>query len=269
LALLGLSPAIFAQDPLERELEFVRALAERMRFIELAKEETERLAQEHRAAADQDRIAQLSVQISFYGAKARGDREVQRTLYKEAIEKSKELIERSSDAKVLLQARATLAEASREFGQFMIEELEVARETNPDAVKALEEEASEVFRAGIEACKKVKDELQSQRDPQKQIEFGLFWMRMGVLMREQGRAVKADRAVLVERAIGELTEMVLHFGEETAIGLKGLFEIAQCYEVLEDMAQAMDMYRSTMEQITTSLDDVELALSGDTQALLF
>ena len=229
VALFGFSPVLIAQDSLDRELDFVRALAEKMKFIELAKEEVERLAVEHRGAGDQDRIAQLSVQISFHGAKARGDRSVQRTLYKEAIEKSKELIDRSSDAKVLVQARSTLADASQEFGQFLIEELELARETNPDAVKDLEEEAAAVFRAGIDACKKVREALEPQRkDPEKDIEFGLFWMRTGVLMREQGRAVKADRGVLVDRAIEELTELVLDFGEETAIGLRGLLRAQRC-----------------------------------------
>lgn len=270
-AMLVTSPILLGQDALDRELDFVRALAERMRFIELAKEEVDRLATEHRGAGDQDRIAQLSVQISYHGAKARGDRDVQRTLFKEAIEKSKELIDRSNDDRVLLQARATLADASQEFGQFLIEELEVAREKNPDAVKELEEEAATVFRSGIEACNKVKEALEpKRRDPQKDIEFGLFWMRAGVLMREQGRAVKADREVLVDRAINELTDLVLDFGEETAIGLRGLFEIAQASEVIDDMVTAMDMYRATIDQIGTSLEEAnDIGLGGDVQALLF
>lgn len=271
-ALLGISPFLAAQDKLERDLDFVRALAERMRFIELAKTEVERLATEHRGAGEQDRIAQLGVQISFYGAKSNGDRAVQRTLFSEALERSKELIERSSDEQVLLQARKTLADASQEFGQFLIEELEVARENDPDAVKELEEKASEVFRAGIDACKKVRDALEPERsrDERKNIEYCLFWMRTGVLMREQGLAVKADREVLVERAIEVLTEMVLDVGEETAIGLRGLFEIAHCSEVINDMMTAMDMYQATIEQISTSLEEgPDLGLGGDTLALLF
>ena len=271
LALLGSSSALLAQDALDRELDFVRALAERMRFIELAKEEVDRLATEYRSAGDQDRIAQLGVQISYHGAKGRGDRSVQRTLFKEAIEKSKELIDRSSDDKVLLQARGTLADASQEFGQFLIEELELARENDPNSVPELEQEAATVFRAGIDACSKVMDAMESLRkDPQKDIEYGLFWMRKGVLMREQGRAVKADRDVLVERAISELTDLVLDYGEETAIGLRGLFEIAQCSEIQDDMLTAVDMYRATIDQITTSLKDADdLGLGGDVQALLF
>ena len=64
-----------------------------------------------------------------------------------ALERSKELLERSSDAAVQREARATLASAAQEFGQFLIEELDIARSENPDAVKELEEEAANVFRA--------------------------------------------------------------------------------------------------------------------------
>ncbi len=269
--LSSLSPALFAQEKLDREIVFVRALAKDMRFIELAKEEADRLATEFRGASDQDKIAQLSVQVSYYGAKARSDRALQRTLFKETLDKSKELVERSSDANVQLQARSTLADASQDFGQFLIEELEIARDGTPDKVKELEDEASGVFKVGIDACGKVMENLQPLRkDESKNTEYLLLWMRMGVLRREQARAVKADRAVLVERAITELTDMVLEAGEETAIGLRGLFEIAQCYEVSGDAAQALDSYKTTVKQIATSLDQSdELGLSGDMQGLLF
>lgn len=62
-ALLG--PTLMAQDKLQRELEFVRGLAREMRFVELARSEAERLATEFRDAADQDRIAQLAVEITY------------------------------------------------------------------------------------------------------------------------------------------------------------------------------------------------------------
>jgi hypothetical protein len=54
-----------------------------------------------------------------------------------------------------------------------------------------------------------------------------MWMRRACWSREQARAVKADRGVTPSRAVDDLTEMVLE-AEETAIGLRGLFEIAQC-----------------------------------------
>lgn len=271
LILGSLSPALFAQDKLDREIVFVRALAKEMKFIELAKEESDRLATEYRGAGEQDKIAQLAVQVSYYGAKARTDRTLQRTLFKEALDKSKELVERSTDANVQLQARSTLADASQDFGQFLIEELEIARESAPDKVKELEEEASTTFSLGKEACGKVMESLQAQRkDENKNTEYLFLWLRKGVLMREQARAVKTDRELLVSRAIAELTDMVLEAGEETAIGLRGLFELAQCYEVSGDTKQALDNYQTTIEQISKALDQSEeLGLSSDMQGRLF
>lgn len=272
VALGSLSPTVFAQQQkLDREITFVRALAKEMRFIELAKEESDRLATEFRGAGDQDKIAQLSVEISYYGARSRSDRAQQRTLFKEAIDKSKELVERSSDPSVQGDARGTLANASQEFGQFLVEELEMARETSPDRVKELEEEASSVFRTGIEACTKVMENLKPLiKDEQKRIDYGVLWMRRGVLLREQARAVKADRAVLIQRAISDLEEMVLEYGEETALGLRGLFEIAQCREVDGKIAEAIDSYKSAVTSIGTSLEQAdELGLPGEVQNLLF
>ena len=90
-----LAPSLVAQDKLQRELEFVRGLAREMRFVELARSEAERLATEFRDAADQDRIAQLSVEITYTGARSKSDRGQQRALFKETVEQSKRLIEMS------------------------------------------------------------------------------------------------------------------------------------------------------------------------------
>ncbi len=268
-----LSPALFAQQQLDREITFVRALAKEMRFIELAKSEADRLATEFRGAGEQDKIAQLAVEVTYYGARSRSDRNQQRALFKETIDKSKELVERSSDAATQLEARATLANASQDFGQFLVQELEIARNEAPERVKELEEEATTVFRAGIEACGKVMDVLKEQRkDPAKETEYFLMWMKKAVLAREQGRADKTNRSVLIQRSIEELTELVLEVGEETAIGLRGLFEIAQCQEVDGKVAEAIDSYRGTINQIATSLkqaQDGELELSGELQGFLF
>ena len=273
LALGSLSPALFAQGGLDREITFVRALAKDMKFIELARGESERLASEFRGASDQDKIAQLSVEITYYGARSRSDRAQQRVLFKETVDKSKELIERSADAAVQLEARTTLASASKDFGQFLVEELEIARAESPDKVKELETEATAVFRAGIEACDKVMGIQKGLRsDPQKNVEFGLMWMEKAVLSREQGRADKTNRSVLVQRSIDELTELVLEFGEETAIGLRGLFEIAQCREVDGNVTDAIASYRATVNQIATSLKQAregELNMPPEMQGFLF
>jgi len=272
LAIGSFSSALLAQD-LVREINFVRALAKEMRFIQLAKSEADRLATTYRGAGDQDRIAQLSVEVAYYGARSRSDRTLQRTLFKETVEKSQELIDRSTDGDVKLQAQQTLANASQDFGQFLIEELEIARDQTPESVPDLQTETIDVLKAGQKACAAVMASLSSLREiPQKNIEHGLMWMKGAVLKREQARADKENRSVLVERAIEDLEDMVLDYGEESALGLRGLFEIAQCYEVKNEMDEAISWYTDTIDSITLSLDaDIagKIDLSGDMQGFLF
>lgn len=275
LAFGTLSPTLFAQDKqqrIDRELAFVRGLAREMRFIGLANAEVARLEKEFKNAADQDRIQQIAVEVSLVAAKSRGDREQQRASYKQALERSQELLNRTQDESVQRGARSTLADAAQEFGNFLIEELEIARTEDPERVKELEAEAGEVFRLGVEACNKVMADLEStkNKDEAKKLEYGLTWLRKGVLQRENGRAVPENREHLVEFAKTTLLDLVLEYGEETALGLRGLFEIAQCDEVLQKYAAAADSYRSTIDQIATALDEADtIGLSPEAQSFLF
>lgn len=259
------------QPPLDRELHFVRGLAREMGLVSLAEGELARLERDYKNAGDQDRVLQLRVEVSLFGARIKNNRVEQRTDYKKALDQSKDLLERSSDAVVQRDGQATLAEATQEFGQFLNEEIEIARTESPDKLAELEGEAKTTFQLGIDACKKVMEALAegARKDPQAKLEYGLTWMRKAVLMREQGRAVKADRDHLCSSAISELEEMVLEYGEETALGLRGLFEIAQCREVAGKFDEAIDSYRSTIEQISVTLSAEDAGLSGETLAFLF
>lgn len=274
-----LLPALFfaatasAQAPgkLDREINFVRGLAREMGLVSLAEGEVARLERDFKNGGDQDRILQLRVEVALFGARIKSNRVEQRADYKKALEQSKELLERTSDATVQRDARATLAAATEEFGQFLNEEIEIARTEAPDQVAGLEKDARDVFLLGIESCDFVMKALKSDaaKDPQIKLQVGLNWMRKGVLMRELGRAVKEDREVQTDRAISELEEMVLDWGEETALGLRGLFEIAQCREVAGKTADAISSYRDTIGQIAVTLGSEETELSGDTLAFLF
>jgi tetratricopeptide (TPR) repeat protein len=262
-----------AQGPakLDREMTFVRGLARDLGLVSVAETELARLESEFKTASDQDRVLQLRVEVSLFGARIKQNRIEQRSDYKKALLQSKELLERSSDATVQRDARATLAEAAQEFGQFLNEELDVARTESPTRVAELEQEAKDVFALGGESCVKVMQALQegAAKDPQTKLEYGLAWMRKGVLLREHGRAIKQDREVQTGRAINELEEMVLEYGEETALGLRGLFEIAQCREVAGNTADAIASYSATIQQIGVTLNAEDNELSGDTLAFLF
>ncbi|MEQ1631622.1 MAG: hypothetical protein ABL997_04560 [Planctomycetota bacterium] len=267
------STAVLAQGPasIDREMTFVRGLARELGLVSLAESELARLERDFKNASDQDRILQLRVEVSLFGARIKSNRVDQRADYKKALDQSKELLERSTDPAVQRDAHATLAEAAQEFGQFLNEELDIARTESPERVAELEEEAKNVFVLGGESCVKVMQALQdgAAKDPQVKLEYGLAWMRKGVLMREHGRAIKADREVLTGRAANELEEMVLEYGEETALGLRGLFEIAQCREVGGNTADAVMSYRGTIDQIGVTLNAEDNELSGDTLSFLF
>lgn len=268
-----LCPAASAQGPgqLDREIGFVRALAREMQLVSLAQGEVQRLEREFNSAGDQDRVAQLRVEISLYAARLGSDRAQQRTAYKEALDESQRLMESSSDPVVQRDARATLAEAAQEFGQFLIEELEIAREEDPGRVEEFEKEAGDVFRLGIEACNQVMKDLRPEKDkgPQQLLDYCLAWRRKGALLRENARAVKQDRGHLIDSAVDELTEMVIEIGEETALGLRGLFEIALCHEVVGKLDQAIRGYQTTIGQILFTLNNEEVELPAETGALLF
>lgn len=268
---------VLAQSKVEREVDFALALAKDLGLISLAQSQIEQLQAQSRGAGDQDAIAQAGITITFFGARISPDRNQQRLRFKETVDKSKELIERSSSPQVQSKSRTTLAEACEAYGQFLTDEIAIAQAEDPEQVKELENEAGAVFKTGIEACDKLMTELADaarkdrSRNGPKYWERGFIWLRKGILLRELGRAIKAERGYQVDRAKRELEDLVFEYGEETALGLKGLFEMAQCQELLEQQKRAISAYQGTINQISRSLDDTEgtLNLSADTQALLF
>ncbi len=273
LAWCTLVQTVPAQTRFDRDLDFVRALATDMRFFDLARSEAEALAREFRGVSEQEQIAQLAVVIAYEGARFRQDRAQQHTLFQETIRKTKELVEGASNPNLQLAARTTLANALQDFSQFLTEELDLANETAPSRSHELLAESHQVFRAGIAACEDVMIALADLRkDEPQNTEYYLMWMKKAVLTREQGRADPDNRGALVARASDELTKMVLDAGEETVIGLRGLFELAQCKEVDGDLQAALTSYKNSIQQIAASLKSAqqgEVELTPQLQAFLF
>ena len=152
-------------------------------------------------------------------------------------------------------------------------QLATARSEDPERVPEIQEETVKVLKAGKDACAGVKSALEPEiEDQQKKINYGLMWMKGAVLTREQAKADKENREILVDRAIEDLEEFVLDYGEESALGLRGLFEIAQCYEVKGEMDEAVTWYTDTIDQITLALSEAfegNIDLSSDMQGFLF
>lgn len=259
-----------AAQRLQDELDFVRSVATKLRFIHLAQEEVEALKKERTKSDEFKLISQLGIEISLIGAKVRPNREERRTLYKDAVDRSAEMIERYDGEPVALAARRTLVDACYEFGQFLIEELEIARAENPDKLPELEEEAAAIFRKGVEAAEKVMRELEDKRksDRRADLDYALTWLTKGKLLREHARAVKNDRVYLGELSKTTLEDMVFEYDEGTAIGMRAMFERVQAIEVLGENEEALLSYEDVVRNAMKALTSEELNLSGDVREIM-
>lgn len=246
---------------IDRQIEFIRALARDLGFVALAQEETDRLLKDKKAADEFRQVAQLGIEISLYGAKAiRNDRERQRTLFKDALDRSKEFIERYRGDPAALPAQITLTEACYEFGRFLADEIEIARSDAPEKVHDLEEQAASVFQLGKDTCDEVMAALASaaKTDVDTNLKRGVAWLRKGILLREHARAVKKDRDYLATTARSTLTDLALEIGEETILGMRAMFESSQVDEVVGKLDSAADNYRGTIDAIFEALTEQEL-----------
>ena len=263
---LALLSALPAQDAvLAREVDFIRAIARDLGLISLAQEETDRLLKTQTASSDFKLVAQLGIEISLFGAKAiRNDRERQRTLFKDALDRSKEFIDRYKGDRVALQAQITMADACYEFGRFLADEVEIARVESPERVKDLEEQAAAVFQLGKDTCDEVMSGLSSaaRTDPDAKLKRYIAWLRKGILLREHARAVKKDRAYLASAARSTLEDLVMDAGEETILGMRAMFENSQVDEVIGKFDLAADNYRGTVDAIFEVLTELELPPSS-------
>ncbi len=258
---------------LERDISFVRKLATDLRFIGLAQQEVETLKASHRDSAEFKEVFQLGIEIALIGARSHPNREEQRTLFKEALDQSREFIDRYGNDPVADRARLTLIEACYEYGNFLTEEIEIARQESPDRVADLEEAAQKVFRDGIEASDTVMSKLATAKDEpgsDAQRDYYRTWLYKAILQREMARAVKRDRDALAAISRSTFEDLILDVGEESLLGLRAWFEMSKINEVLGNYDGAFSDYKDTIDSIQTALDDAQqLGLRRDAQEVLF
>ena len=179
---------------------FVRHLATKLRFIDLAQAEAEKLQKTHRDSDDFKAVSQLGIEISLIGARAHPDREQRRMLFKESLEKSTEFIERYSGEKVADTARVTMVQACVRYGEFLLEEIEVARDEAPDKVPELEEKAAEIFRRGVDECDKFLTKANESRiggNRELESQYYFVWLNKGdppARERPRDRSATASRS---------------------------------------------------------------------------
>ena len=134
----------------------------------------------------------------------------------------------------------------------------------------LEEQAADVFRAGVEASDRALAQIEPRRseDPRANTDYGVTWMNKGILLREHARAVKKDRDYLAQRSQDTLEELIFEYGEETALGQRALFEHAKNNEVLGDLDEAVASYNDVIESADTALSNEDFELPADIRELM-
>lgn len=273
LLLTGLAPLAAQQaSALDREVEFVRKLASDLGFIALANGQVEVLQKQYRDSDDFKKIQQLGIDISLLGARADPRPEERRRLFKEAVERSREFIDRYRDDAVADQARRTLLEASFDYGRFMVDELEVEAAEHPEKLPELRVAAADVFQGGIEAATQVMQRLEGKHREDgsaAQRSYYAAWLYKAMLQREfAGVAPERDRGTVASMARETFEELILGVGEETLLGQRAWFEMAKLGEVLGNQEDAYRDYDSTIETIRSSLNSEDLELPEDIRELM-
>lgn len=271
VALFTLPTALPAQDSgkIAKEVLLLRGLAKDWGFVELAKEHLEALRKSPETSEDaQRRLAQVGAEVLYLGARRIRDLDKRQVVLADALQQFKDYLEqygRSEDSTPVLTA---YAEACEYYGKFLADSIEHAKD--PDKKKALEEEALNVFVAGIKASNDAMAALESRRgeSPDLKIQYFLAWLRKGTLLRTWAETRATDRDVKSDEAVRTLEDLALESGEETPIGVKALLEMGVALDVKGNTDEGIDTFEGTIELVREQLGSDNPPPLG-TQGLLF
>lgn len=264
IALASLSPVAAQDRDLQDEVDFVRKLATELRFTSLALDQVQELQAEHSSGEEFKQIYQLGIDISLEGARGESDAEKRRALFKEALEKSREFIERYDGEPIATQARVTAVRASFEFGTFLTQEIQLAAEEDPERLPELQTQAQEVYKNALEDARYVHSAMASfARDEGSagQRDFFVTWLLQCMIERDlAGVAPEADRSARADTALEAFEEFIFDVGEDTLLGQRGFFEMSKVNEITRDYDGAVQGYFDTVDIIKQTLDDENIEL---------
>lgn len=250
-----------------KQAEFLRKIARDLGFVSLAKDEVDRLKKESKESADTKSLLLLDIEITLIGAKRVVDREERRSLYKQVLDQVDEFTNKYKDDPEVLRARITLIEAAQEYGRFLSDAIEAALIEEPERAKTLETDAANLYRRGVDACDEVMKSLKASGGEDK-VDYLKSWLFKGILLREHGRAIKKERVPLCGKARSVFEEMILKVGEESVIGQRGLFEMAQIDQVLGNNEAAAQAFQDCADSADKALTGDEAHLTGAAAELI-
>ncbi|MEZ5989640.1 MAG: hypothetical protein R3F30_11035 [Planctomycetota bacterium] len=272
LATVSLTGGLRAQDKeLEREIDYITLLAKDWGFVELSTDLLEDLRT--RVGSDSRKLrllGRVDAEVSYYGSKRIRDLDRKEAELQKALQKFDDYLGQYGDSERAVEVRKTLAEACEYYGQFLAGALEVT--TDPDKRKEIEDRALEVFIKGTKAANEAISGYEAQQSAgqaQARVGRALAGLRKGSLMIEWARTIEKDRKIKAEEAIAFLEDMILDFGEETAIGVKCLLMMGEASDIVGRTEDAISLYKDTIRKITERLSDDQSPIPASTAQVMW
>ena len=269
---LSCSAALPAQSSeAKREIKFIKGLAKDWGFVQLASDLLEDLRKAEQGDAKMLRLlAQVDAEVSFQGSKRIRDLDKREAELKTALEKFDNYLAqygRDEDSVDVLKSQSEVCEY---YGNFLSQKLEITKD--PDKRKEDEGQALEVFIKGVKAANEasvIYDRMEKGGDIQAKIGKALSGMRKAALMILWAKTIEKDRKIKAEEALLFLEDMILEFGEETAVGVNCLLYMGEASDVLGRTDDAISYLKDTITVITDRLKDTDLPVSASTAGVMW
>ncbi len=234
-------------DVINREIKFAKGLAIDFGFVGLADQVLNDLLS--RKDLDEKalyRIRLVKCNIRILAAKATPKVEKKLQLFKEAMQKIEELLNRFSGKDIANEARILYSQGALSYGTVLQGLIE--KEVDPEKKEQLRQEADSLYEKAIKACNKVKNDLEEKKDADSEARANLYLCE---LLKDWAKiaANSEQRAVRLKSAKENLSDFIFDLGDESPAGARGYILLGQCYEMENNKDEALSNYQDIKETI--------------------
>ena len=255
----------------KREIKFIKGLAKDWGFVQLAGDLLEDLRKKEQGDPDMLRLlASVDAEVSFRGSKRIRDLDKREAELKKALEKFDNYLAQYGRDEASVEVLKSLAEVCEYYGNFLYQKMQLTKD--PDKRKEDEAQALEVFIKGVKAANESYDifeKIERGGNIQAKVGRALSGMRKAALMILWARTIERDRKIKADEALLFLEDMILDFGEETAVGVNCLLYMGEASDVLGRTDDAISYLKDTIVVVTERLMDQERPVSASTARLMW
>ncbi|MEM7201752.1 MAG: hypothetical protein AAF628_15905 [Planctomycetota bacterium] len=257
-----------AQSALQRDLEFIRALATRLGFVPLALSEIDRVRASHGQGPKIWLLDELELELRLLATQAEPARAAKQAGFRRFMKRSTAMLQAQSEVAVTLGTRRWRAQGLRDYLAFLADTILT---TGPDDPLREETttEAKLVLHAGKTTCAGVIAGLQPSKgeDLASRGQYHLARLGQALLYLEAGRCLATNRRHLWQRACRALEDLAFEAGEATIAGKLAQFAVLRIrgLTVPEDAVTDCSAFIGELEE---QLSDRGLSRSGSARQVL-